>query len=97
VGMQSLADSKRRLAAQLQAAPGQLICPLAGALINGAVGFVIGLAIGRVISATLWTRMLRKALADANAAIEAKNNGSGDLSVDQVALAAASVDRAVLA
>ena len=97
VGMQSLADSKRRLAAQLQAAPGQLICPLAGAFINGAVGFLIGLAVGRVISATLWTRMLRRALADANAAVEARNNGSGDLSVDQVALAAASVDRAVLA
>jgi hypothetical protein len=65
LGLRSLGDARRSLAARLYGTPWQVVCPLAGAVLGGALGFAIGFAIGRGIFTLLWWRALDQAFDDA--------------------------------
>jgi hypothetical protein len=54
LGIRALGDARRSLAARLRSAPFQAVCPLAGAVVADAKGFVFGLAAGNVIAALTW-------------------------------------------
>lgn len=53
-GVRALGDAEASLRARLLGVPGQLIFPLVGAYADGAVGFVFGLALGRLVAAGFW-------------------------------------------
>ncbi len=60
LGIRALGDPRRSLVARLRSAPFQALCPLAGAVIGDAKGFVLGLAAGNLIAALAWwTSFLR--------------------------------------
>ena len=53
VGVRAL-DGTKGLAARLRSIPFQLGCPIAGAFLADLTGFVVGLALGQLISAGIW-------------------------------------------
>jgi O-antigen/teichoic acid export membrane protein len=53
-GVRALGDAEASLRARLLGVPGQLVFPLVGAYMGGAVGFVFGLALGRLVAAGFW-------------------------------------------
>jgi hypothetical protein len=60
LGIRALGEARRSLAARLRSAPFQAVCPLAGAVLADAKGFVFGLAVGNAIAAlTWWTGFLQ--------------------------------------
>lgn len=73
LGLRALGDARRSLRARLLSTPVALLCPLGGAFLADATGFVLGLALGNAISAVIWWTMFRsvpEAPADPEAAPE---------------------------
>jgi hypothetical protein len=54
LGIRALGDPRRSLHARLASAPFQAVCPLVGAVLGDATGFLLGLAVGNAISALIW-------------------------------------------
>ena len=54
LGVRALGNPRQSLAARLRSAPFQALCPLTGAVLGDAKGFVLGLAAGNVIAAAVW-------------------------------------------
>jgi O-antigen/teichoic acid export membrane protein len=77
LGVRSLGNAEASLRARLLGAPGQLVLPLVGAVFGGAVGFALGLAVGRLLAAGIWWSSFR-ALAQRPAAEPMREHG-GDL------------------
>jgi hypothetical protein len=69
LGLRALADARRSLRARLTSAPFLVLCPLTGAFVNGAMGFVIGQIIGNSVAAVIWWTMFRKAAKDPREAL----------------------------
>jgi hypothetical protein len=68
LGIRALSDPGRSLRARLASAPFQAVCPLVGAVLGDATGFVLGLAAGNAVSAVIWwTSFLRATAGDAPA------------------------------
>lgn len=57
-GVRSLGDPRASLRARLQSLPGQLVLPLLGGAMAGAVGFTLGLLGAQVVSSVVWWRVL---------------------------------------
>jgi O-antigen/teichoic acid export membrane protein len=55
-GVRSLGDGRASLRARLTSLPGEFLLPLLGTVLGGAVGFVLGFACARVITAFVWWR-----------------------------------------
>jgi hypothetical protein len=54
IGLRAWGDPRRSLAARLRSAPFDVLCPLIGAILGDAKGFVLGLAASNVTAATIW-------------------------------------------
>jgi O-antigen/teichoic acid export membrane protein len=61
-GIRSLGQPQASLRARLLSVPGEMVLPIAGAVLGGAAGFVWGLFAGRVLTRTIWWREFRRAL-----------------------------------
>jgi O-antigen/teichoic acid export membrane protein len=55
-GVRSLGDARASLRARLTSLPGEFVLPVIGAWWGGAVGFALGFAAARVITAIVWWR-----------------------------------------
>lgn len=55
-GVRSLGDARTSLRARLASLPGEMLLPLLGAWWGGAVGFALGFAAARVVTAAVWWR-----------------------------------------
>lgn len=62
LGLRSLGDARNSLRSRLFSAPGQLVLPIAGALMGGAIGFALGAAVGRLLASGIWWMAFRGAL-----------------------------------
>jgi O-antigen/teichoic acid export membrane protein len=74
LGLRSLADAKRSLQARLKVTPWLGVCPLLGAVIDGARGFAIGTALGTAMAALIWWATFRAALNDVETADESTSS-----------------------
>jgi hypothetical protein len=54
LGLRAWADPRQSLRARLRAAPFDILCPLIGAILGDAKGFVLGLAVSNITAATIW-------------------------------------------
>ena len=83
LGLRALGDA-RGLRARLYSTPPQIVFPLAGALLDDARGFVLGMALGKLVGSAIWWAMFQDAIrADAEA------NGAPTVAVDPVAVTTA--------
>ena len=55
-GVRSLGDARTSLRARLASLPGEFVLPLLGVWWGGAVGFALGFAAARVVTAIVWWR-----------------------------------------
>lgn len=62
VGLRSLADANRSFRARVVTAPYEVICPIAGAVLYGATGFVVGFMVSQGVAVFVWWREFRSAL-----------------------------------
>lgn len=53
-GVRSLGDARSSMRARLASLPGELVLPIGGAVLGGALGFAVGLLLARVVSAAVW-------------------------------------------
>jgi hypothetical protein len=77
VGVRSLADAERSLRARLISAPCLAACQVVGAVWAGALGFVLGMAVGQSISAVVWWSAFRRSLAERERETDDRGNGPG--------------------
>lgn len=87
-GVRSMGDAPASMRARLASLPGEAAFPLAGAWVNGAMGFVVGLLIARVVSAVIWWRAFHMA---AGAAVDQGRVHSMAASEDVVPVAGSQV------
>jgi hypothetical protein len=62
LGVRSLGQAARSLKTRLHSTVWEFVCPVVGALLGGAGGFVLGLAAGRGLAALIWWRSFHQAL-----------------------------------
>jgi hypothetical protein len=67
IGLRALGDAQRSLQARLASAPPLALLPLAGAVADDAVGFVVGLGVARLVSAVIWWQMFSRSLSASQA------------------------------
>jgi hypothetical protein len=84
LGLRALGDARRGLRARLYSTPPQIVFPLAGALLDDARGFVLGMALGRLVGTAIWWAMFQDAIR-----ADAETNGTATVAVDPATVAAA--------
>jgi hypothetical protein len=62
LGLRALGDAPRSLRARLYSTAPQIVFPLVGAVLDDALGFVLGLALSKAVAAVIWWVMFRQSL-----------------------------------
>lgn len=68
LGLRCLGDARASLRSRVRSAPGQLVLPIGGAVVGGPVGFALGLATARLLTAAIWWTAFKRALHGAGSA-----------------------------